>query len=288
MFLKRRVIRAAAVSAAALLGSAGAAAAQDAPSYPSSLEREPLLAWLKAETDIKPERVLAVTPQALTAVVSARPADGQPGPRLIIRAEALNAESFERTGVLSWRVSLQTDCDGRQVKLGETTGHRARNLGGASQVLRPAEGDWRTPTRGTALESAWRAACDPDFRGPFQTAATNMAELAAAPEAAAARPARPPRPARDAPAAARERRAQGGPVAQVGAVASDAEAKALLTKLSGQIGNRPHWVETATVQGRVWRRALVGGFADRAEAPRFCGSLKAAGGACFVRARSGR
>jgi hypothetical protein len=297
MFLKRRVIRAAAATAAASLSVAGAAAAQDAASYPSSLEREPLLSWLKTQTDITPDRVLAVTPQALTAVMSVLPAGEGPGPRLVIRAEALSAASFERTGVLSWRVSVETDCDGRRVRLGETTGHRSRNLAGGALVLRPAEADWRTPTRGTALESAWRAACDPDFRGPFRTTALNMAQLgspaekAAAPSATA-EPLRRPRPAQArlvaSQAAPREGRTDAGPVAQVGAVASEAEAKALLAKLSGQIGSRPHWVETATVRGRVWRRALVGGFADRADAARFCAALETSGGACFVRARNRR
>ena len=284
--------------AAASLGAAGAAVAQDAASYPSSLERGPLLSWLKAQTDIQPDRVLAVTPQALTAVMSVVPAGDGPGPRLVIRAEALSAQSFERTGVLSWRVSVETDCDEREVRLGETTGHRARNLAGGAQVLRPAESEWRTPTRGTALESAWRAACDPDFRGPLQTTASNVADPGAStepPATAAVATAKPPPQPRPAPAptvggqaAPREARTDAGPVAQVGALASDAEAKALLAKLSGQIESRPHWVETATVRGRVWRRALVGGFADQAEAARFCAALAASGQACFVRPRTRR
>lgn len=247
-------------------------AAQDAPEFPSSLERDPLLLWLQRQTDIPPDRVLAVTPQALTAVVSVLPAGGDAGPRVVIRAEALNAQSYERAGALSWSMSVNADCVGRRVKLGETTGFSARNLLGGRRMLQAGEETWRTPGAGTALENVWRAACDPAFQGPF---ATGPLRIAAADSAEPA-PAEAPAPPAAAPAG-------GGPVAQVGAVTSEAEARGLLKRLAPQIGGRAHWVETATVKGKVWRRALVGGFADAADAGRFCAQVKAAGGACFVR-----
>ncbi|MBI1198878.1 MAG: hypothetical protein GC203_13535 [Phenylobacterium sp.] len=255
------------------LALGGPSAAQDAPEFPSSLERDPLLLWLQRQTDIPPDRVLAVTPQALTAVVSVLPAGADAGPRVVIRAEALNAQSYERAGALSWSMSVSADCAGRRVKLGETTGFAARNLLGGRRTLQAGEDSWRIPGAGTALENVWRAACDPAFHGPFGTGPLRIAaadSIEAAPDSPA------PAPAAAAPAA-------GGPVVQVGAVASDAEARGLLKRLAPQIGARAHWVETATVKGRVWRRALVGGFADAADATQFCARVKAAGGACFVR-----
>jgi cell division septation protein DedD len=182
--------------AGALAGLTGVAAwAQDPPSFPRSLEREPLLAWLQRETDITPERVVAVTPQALTAIVSTFPAGGGQGPRVVIRAEALNGETFARTGALSWHVSMSADCDGHRVRLGDTTGYPQRNLLGERRVLRAAEGEWRRPEPGTALDNAWRAACDAKFRGPFQADAMRVAQADAPAPAPQAAPPQPPPPA---------------------------------------------------------------------------------------------
>src|SRR4030095_2443055 len=126
------------------------------------------LAWLQRETDITPDSVVAGTPQVITAVVSSCPAGGGQGPRVVIRAEALSPETYARTGALSWHVSLTADCQGRKVKLGETTGYPERNLLGERRMLRSADPDWRRPAPGTALENAWRSACDRDFHGPLK------------------------------------------------------------------------------------------------------------------------
>jgi hypothetical protein len=268
-------LRAGMAGAAAGLALVGAAAAQDAPEFPSSLDREPLLLWLQRQTNIPADRVLAVTPQALTAMVSVIPAGDGSGPRVVIRAEALNAQSYQRAGALSWSMSVSADCAGGRVKLGETTGFSARNLLGDRRTLQEGEADWRTPGSGTALENVWRAACDAGFKGPFATGPVRIAADATEPAAAGT--------ANDAPPSGPGAAASGA-IAQVGAAASEAEARALLARLAPQIGARAQWVEAATVKGRVWRRALVGGFADSADAARFCAQVKAAGGACFVRA----
>lgn len=289
---------------------AGAATAQDMMSFPASLEREPLLLWLQRETDIAPERVVAVTAQALTSVVSTFPAGGGAGPRVVIRAEALSAETQARTNALSWHVSMSADCANRRVRLGETTGYPQRNLLGDRRVLRPAETEWRRPEPGTALDNAWRAACESGFKGPFQSAAVRVAQVdppvdatpAAAlpptPEAPLApridpRPAPPP-PAPAAVAApepmprivAARPAAASGLAAQVGAVVSDAEARSLFARLAAQVRGRPTWIEQAEVGGRIWRRALVGGFADANEARAFCAAVKAGGRDCFLRTDS--
>jgi hypothetical protein len=264
------------------LAGAGSAAAQNAPVFPASLDRGPLLAWMQRETDILADRVVAVTPQALTSVVSTFPAAPGTSPRVVIRAEAMSAEAYAHTGALSWHVSLNADCESRKVRLGETTGYAERNLLGERRTLRVSETSWRTPEPGTALEAAWRAACEKDFKGPFHAAAVRVAQ--ADPPVAAAAPAptaaaKTPAP----PAKASSPRSRAGTVVQVGATTSEAEARGLLSAMQARLGGREAWVETASVDGKLWRRAVVGGFADSAEAARFCASLKAEGRGCFVR-----
>ncbi|MBX3482611.1 SPOR domain-containing protein [Phenylobacterium sp.] len=299
------MMRASAGLAAAIgLMAAAGSAAQDQPSFPSSLERGALLAWLQRETDILPDRVVAVTPQSITSVVSTFPAGGGQGPRVVIRAEALSADTFARTGSLSWHVSLNADCAGRRLRLGETTGYPQRNLLGERRILRDADTEWRVPEAGTALDFAWRAACDPNFEGPFQTRSLKVAqaETPAAPAPPVARPAaeppsggppaKAPAPAvpkpvvapapRPAPAAAPPR--TGGMVAQVGSSTSEADAKGILAKLGSRTEGRATWVEKAEVDGKTRYRAVVGGFGGAADANRFCADLKAAGRACLVRA----
>lgn len=280
---------------AAWLAGVGLACAQPAPSFPASMEREALLLWLQRETDIQADRVVAVTPQALSSVVSTFPAGGGQGPRVVIRAEALNAESVARTGAVSWHVSLNANCNDHTVRLGETTGYPERNLIGERKVLRPAEDGWRRPEPGTALDNAWRSACETDYRGPFRTSVVTMAQVdGAAPPPAesetAPAPAAVPTPAKAAPPRAMQAATaalpETGTVVQVGASPSEDSIKALLDTIAPSAGGRPMWIETARIDGRIWRRALVGGFTDRADATRFCAGLQAAGRACFVRARA--
>lgn len=282
-------MRGRAALAGVLWAVAGLASAQDAPAFPASLEREPLLLWLQRETDIMPERVVAVTPQAITSIVSTFPASGGQGPRAVIRSEALSAETVARTNALSWHVSLNADCSGRRVRLGETTGYPQRNLLGDRMPLRAAETEWRTFERGTALDAAWRAVCEAGYKGPFaantlkvaqETPPTAAPGPAAAPErpAPVARQAQAPAPQ---PAASTPRR--GGLAAQVGASPSDADARSLLSGLGSSVDGRDTWVEKAVVGGRTWYRSVVGGFADAGEANGFCAGLKAAGRGCFVR-----
>ncbi len=285
------------------LAWAGVAHGQTA-SFPVALEREALLVWMQRETDILADQVVAVTPQALTSIVSSFPASAGPGPRLVIRAEALNAELQSRTGALSWHVSLNADCQNRRIKLGETTGYSERNLLGERKVLRAAETSWRTPEPGTAVDHAWRAACEQGFMRPFRSSAVKLAQgetpnaptapepmLQNRPIPAVATPVVPVMVARPVTRPAKPPVLSKPPVplkppglvAQLGAVGSDAAARALLASLRGKLGNRPTWVEKADVAGRTWHRAMAGGFTDPADAGRFCAELRAAGQSCFVR-----
>ena len=294
---------------AAAVCAPGGALAQTS-TFPAALEREALLVWLQRETDILPSQVVAVTQQAVTSIVSTFPAGVGQGPRIVIRAEALSPEIFARTGAMSWHVSLNADCQNRRVKLGETTGYSERNLLGVRRVLREAETVWRAPEPGTALEHAWRAACDPGFTGPFRSSSVKLAQIDAAPTESVPGPPPPaesPKPAERATPAVVARAAPpvkapqvkalprvlpaspgvGGLSVQLGAMTTDQAARNLLKGLSGRMQGRRTWVEKADVAGRTWHRALAGGFADFAEASRFCGNLNAAGVSCFVRTSRG-
>jgi len=305
----------AALAGAMMAAAAGTAVAQvNAPppaTFPSALERGALLTWLKRDTDITPAQVVAVTPQALTALISTFPAGGGQGPRVVIRAEALSRETFARTGALSWHVSLNADCEGHRVRMGETTGYAERNLLGERRMLRQAEQEWRPPEAGTALDNAWRAACDPAFRGPLVEAGAMPVAQAdrtplskpppppAKPEpppAAAAvvntrsKPAppppqpSPPQPSSPQPSPPQPPPKAGGPfAAQIGAYSSEAAARAALAGLGARLAGRGTRIESAQVDGKTWRRALVTGFPDRGEAGRFCDGLQQAGKACFPR-----
>lgn len=277
MSVMRRVGFVAGAWAAAWLAGGGGAAAQDPIAFPAALDRETLLNWLRRETDITPERVVAVTPQALTAIVSTFPGGGGQPPRVVIRAEALNRDTYAQTGALSWHVSISADCEGRRIRLSETTGYDQRNLLGERKAIRAAEPEWRTTPPGTALELAWRAACEPGFQGPLHGEGVKMSQTEPAPSPSPA-PSEPAPPAASAPP-------RTGAVVQVGAAPTEAEARKLLEALAPRLQGREAWVESATVGGRLWRRALVGGFADRAAAARFCAALKSAGRDCFVRNR---
>jgi hypothetical protein len=69
-------------------------------------------------------------------------------------------------------------------------------------------------------------------------------------------------------------------IAAVAAAANAQEALAKLGKLPAPLGRS---VQAATVNGRTVHRALVTGFATRAEASAFCAKVERRGGACFIR-----
>ena len=300
MDARARAWAAGALTGTLMAGWGGASPAQVPPpptTFPTSLKGDALLGWLRRETDITPGQVVAVSPSAITAIVSSFPGGGGQGPRVVIRGEAVDRAAALRDGALSWHVSLNADCANRRVQLGETTGYAERNLLGPRQTLRPAEPEWRTPEPGTPMESAWRAACEPGFQRPLEAARSETAQApipTAPPDAPQYRAAPPaPAPAAEPTAAPQasepERQPRGARVrastvsVQVMASASEAEARAALARLGPRLDGRETRVETAQVQGRTWWRALVTGFADRGEAARFCEALKADGQACFVR-----
>ncbi|UTP38724.1 SPOR domain-containing protein [Phenylobacterium sp. LH3H17] len=94
----------------------------------------------------------------------------------------------------------------------------------------------------------------------------------------ATRSAPPPRPPpRPAPPAA------GGFKVQIVAVGTARQAQAALAGLGPLPEPLRTSVETATVDGRIFHRALVTGFTNRADAKVFCEIVVEAGGVCFIR-----
>lgn len=93
-----------------------------------------------------------------------------------------------------------------------------------------------------------------------------------------------PRPAPPKPPA-KPPTASGGPVTvQVGALDSEADARRALKALSGLMaGAMTPQVQTTKVGERTFYRAVVGGFATRAEANAFCAAVARKGGDCLVR-----
>jgi hypothetical protein len=97
-------------------------------------------------------------------------------------------------------------------------------------------------------------------------------------------PARPrPKPAAPAPAPLR-RAVAGGLTVQVGALDSDADARRALKGLASLMaGGFTPAVQPVKVADRTFYRALVSGFAGRADAQAFCAQVTRKGGTCLIR-----
>lgn len=246
--------------------AAGPAAAQ--ASFPPVRDADALGAWLQAAAGLDPSQVVAVTPSAVTAIVArGAPAEGRVD--LTLRAEALTPEAADRAGVLAWQMRLSADCASGLVRTGETLGYANRAPDGAPVTMSPARPDWRRPAPGTALERAWRAACDAAFQPPLAPALVKASTGTA----------------RDVVAEAPSRR--GPRLAQVvsSPVQADAERRieTLRARFGEQFAGLETRVETAQVRGRTVYRGLVAGFAGHDEAAAFCASLKRRGQDCLAR-----
>jgi hypothetical protein len=281
-----------------------AAAAALAPSYPAALDAASLGGWLSEATGLAPEQVIAVSPSAAIAIVS-RGTTPSGTVELRLRAEALTPQAAARAGLLTWEMRLEVDCKGARVRPGETTGYAARTPDDAPVTVAPAAADWRRPVPGTALESAWRAICEPGFRPPLAATLRQVAgpqpkahELAAPPASPSASASLSPVPA---PAAARTGAARNvaaeAPAAAEGArgrraaqvvsspVAAETERRlaALRTRFGPQLAGLETRVEPAQVRGRTFYRGLVAGFASHDETAAFCAELKNRGQDCLAR-----
>src|SRR5687768_14799831 len=87
-----------------------AAAQVEAPpvTYPAVLDRTTIASWLGKETDVRPETVAAVTPEAVVSILQSRSAGGVVA--VVVRGEVLTPDVFARDKVLSWHATVQVDC----------------------------------------------------------------------------------------------------------------------------------------------------------------------------------
>lgn len=276
---------------------AAAAAAAVAQGYPTTFDPETIRTWLQRTTELAPDQVVAVTPSAAVAMVGRAPAAGG---RTEVRlwAVALTPEAASRSGVLAWEMRLEVDCRTGQARTGATTGFASRTARTNGIPLAPGEAAWRKPQAGTALDSAWRAVCDRNFRPPLapgQARITPGVPLRPSlpPPQAPAPPATPPTaaraPPRPTPAATPPAppRARGSASVQVVSSAAEADARQKLASLRRRFGGALEGIEArvepARVQGRAVYRGVFTGFASRREALAFCQTLKKAGEDCLAR-----
>jgi hypothetical protein len=282
----------------------GSAAAQggEAPpvTYPAALDRESLAAWLRKETDIDPDSVVAVTPDSVVAVLQSRIVEG--GVAMIVRGEVLTAQAVARDKVASWHETVQVDCAAGRIRQGVTTGYAARNLLFDGGPIREADKAWSKPLPGDPLDQIRRAACEKDFRGPLTAGAppppAKPPTAAAEPQPQPSQKKEPPKLQAPKPAPAAASPLQAAPTAmapvsvQIAAAGGEDEAAGLLARLKVRqpqaMGGLDTRVVKAQVKGKTVFRALVVGFDGHAAAVKFCQDLKAAKQDCFVRSDLGR
>ena len=128
------------------------------------------------------------------------------------------------------------------------------------------------------------------IQAPTQLAPAQSAPAPAAKPAVASPPAAKPavaRPLVSKAATVAAPVAAGSAAAQIGAFSSSALADKgwndVARLLPGAMGGKTKSVEVVQRDGHTFYRTSVGGFASRADAARFCASLKAAGKPCFVK-----
>jgi hypothetical protein len=314
-----QILRLAAIPLA-VAGLAGAAWAQSAEAeFPASIAPAEIAAWMKRNTDIDPASVVAITPSAVTGVLSSISTPEGPSIRRVnLRSEALSRAAFEQDHALSWTSVVEVDCKKRLARLGRTMVYAERNLIGDGRETVAASPAWIKPIAGGPSYNAMLKVCDGKMVNPLagatRVAAAPPAKAAAKPAAKAAEPkaaapaskppakppavvaraepaepkpsAKPP-PAKAAAAAPAKAAAAAKPgrfVAQVAAAPAEAAAKrrldAVQVKAELPAGVVAR-VAKAVVGGKTVYRAQFAGFQTTAEAQAFC--RDAAPDGCFVR-----
>lgn len=220
-----------------------------------------------------------------------------------LHGEVIDPEMVADLGFASMTSRVDVDCANRRDRVVAMEVFAEPGLKGAPES-RAVPGRWIQPSPQAYLADVLRAVCGGRKDAGVQVAALDPSDAPVAtavpkrpalrpaigmdpPPAPAAKPADPkPAPPKPAPAPAKSDAtgARGTPAVQVGALATRAAAEEAAKKAARQApAGMAARVEAATVDGRDVYRALVRGFASRADANRFCKAFMAAGGACFVR-----
>lgn len=280
----------------ALLVGAGAAAAAEAP-------QKPRIDAFVAQSGLPRSWVVSVKPEIVVAIRdrdSLNPGEGAQKVRL--QGEAAGEEMAERLGYRSMRSSVEINCETRRDRVMEMEVFPQHDLKGAAQK-RPVPGGWIQPSEDAYLADVIRAACRAPTPPQPQTV-TEVPQLRPAVSATARTPPRPapsaaparPGPTRAEPpaprlmtvvamaAASAPPPAAGRLQVQVGALNSEADARRALAKLTPALpaGLAPR-VETVTVGGRTYYRAMITGFAVAAQAQAFCAEQRRRAAPCLVR-----
>lgn len=292
-----------------MIGALAALAAASSPlsaTYPATVDRDGVAAWLPRATGLGANQVIAVTASSAVAIVTqARAPDGRV--EVLLRALPLTPEATARGGVLAWQMRVEIDCRASAIRPGGTMGYDSQLAEGDGVALAPAETAWRPPKPGTPLENAMLAVCQRDFEPPLLAAGQRLAQpgptpaAAPAPAPAAAPPAPETllaslRPSLPAPFFAPNTtvRATASPtpssrgVAAVQLVSSpnETDTRQALASLQGRFAELQGMqtrIEPAQVRGRTVYRGVVTGFSSRDQARAFCDTLKRSGGDCLAR-----
>ena len=290
---RRRAL--ASLVAVAVIGAATATAG-DPTATPEADARIALLrSWLH-----RPKAsILAVTPN-LGLVWLNRGAPGKTAGLIEgveVQGEVIDPLLAQQRGWRSMRLTLDIACSDHKARVRAFQVFTDHDAGGA-RADRPVPGGWMRPSDGADLNAVIDALCGPSATreataakltraDPAMDAGPASPNLASTPSSKAAPTPPSPKPAPIPAVAAQGAQVAASATAQVNASPDRADAQAALDRAIGH-GDpalarlTPH-VEPAQVHGRQMFRALVSGFATRAEAKAFCDRVQAAGGACFVR-----
>ena len=196
-----------------------------------------------------PRTAVAETPAVAPAKVRNAPAPKEtPAPVVapVAPPTSISPPARTRTAMLNADRPVPTSVDARMARSDEPQG----------AVAPP-------PSREHA-EVRLRPMVAPPPPPPPRKAPTTTAPKAAAPKPAASRPSAP-----------------GKISVQIAASPTEAQAREALARVKGRVkAPLSSSVRSVTVDGKVYHRALINGFQNRAEAQAFCGAL---GGACFIR-----
>ena len=263
--------------------SAAADAAPGAPpGYPASAEQRDVLAWLSANTSVRPGDIVVVSPQAVVSLDGvARGADKTAPIDVIVREELIDAGLAERTHARSTRVQVQLDCAASMFRIRESTRFALPDLKGDA-VNKPSSASWTRLEDGTAMVKVAHAAC---VNGDVQMASASAPAPKAAPAVIKAAP--PPAPAALAPAVApRPGSTEPSFWILLGSYSNKDNAHVAVTRLTrgfpGPIKGRDVVVHKTSVKGRDVFFVAVEGFPQRADASGFCKAVHAAPDDCLI------